>query len=594
MQNRSCGVASCVLALAVPALCPVGPAAAQQVPTPRLLVPSSKQAASAAAPAPARLVPDTGMSLARTAKALPLSVGAVHRSGMPTIDVAAIGDSVTVDGTGLDGVTGVVLIPALRYGDGTWHADASKTSTYTATATRVTSAAIDFVLPDVPAGPGAAYFVRVSKGSASVTTAGALQVMPRRLPHKITSVVQDVVRAGGRIRVSGVGFDSGGVSVSGAYFGLGTPNSPSNPLFAVANRSDTGVDVILPQGCDQQGILLLSSPNATGDPTLVGGDQPIVVGCAPSTPSGRIAGSESVPNGVVIAQPGSTVTVNGTALRYVTRVTDTQNRTFPFTYQRVGSQVSGFEQLSVTLPAGRGQLYSLRLENRLTDPIAPGTVTGTVQVPAAPTWSSIAPGWAEAGQKVRISGRDLSFGRAPSVTVGGTPAQVLAFDPLWVEVRLGAGTAAGPVVLSNDGGSMTASGTPTTTGATPQPEFFVVSGPSVVQGVQSSTLPLANGAMLTVTGQNLARLGGICLDSNGQVGKPAGYFPLRRINAGGALEVPAQATSNTVMRVAFNDLPTTVRAGSAIQLYAPTTPPGDSPPSTFACVPSGASLAWTF
>ncbi len=385
-----------------------------------------------------------------------------------------------------------------------------------------------------------------------------------------------------------MGFQSSGVQTTRGYFGVGVPGSTSNPQIDVANLSDTYAELVLPANCDQEGMLMLASPNASGSDTLVTGDQPIIVGCAPGTPSGRIVGTEGAPNGIILVQPGSSVTIRGTALRYVTRVLDNQMRAYPFTFHKIGSGPSAFEQLSVSIPPATGQIYQFYLENKLTDPVLSGTVAGMARTAAAPTWIGIGPVWAEPGQMVRVAGRDLSNGTPPSVSVGGVPAQVLRHDPLWVEFRLGPGTTAGPIRLQNEGGSVAMAGPFTANTGAGHPGFFVVSGASVLQGISAATATRATGDVLIVTGQNLARLRGICVESSGQGGRPTGFFALTRVDAN------APALSNTEMRVVLQDPPHAVKTGGAIQSYAPTTPPGDYPPTAFACVPGSSNVTWSW
>jgi hypothetical protein len=546
----------------------------------------------------AQAPPALDPNLARTARAAPLGIASVHANGMPaTFNSGHIGDTFVLEGTGLDGVSLVTLIPAYPTAPGVWQRIPGATQTYTANAVNVTAASLKFVIPALPAAnPMIPYLVMVSKGAESATSGVAIHIGPRPVPRKILGVAQAAVRPGGRIRITGVGFNSAGVGVIGGYFGVGTPGSTSNPLISVANRSDSYAELWLPQTCDQEGILMLTAGPAPGGGSerLITGDQPIIVGCGP-TPGGRIVGTEAAANGIMLVAPGSSVTIRGTALRYVTRVIDNQMRSYPFTFNKVGSGGSAFEQLSVAIPPGAGQVYQFYLENKLTDPVLDGTVQGIVRTAGVPTWGSVGPGWAEPGQMVRLAGRDLSNGTAPRVTVGGVAAQVLRHDPLWVEFRLAPGTTSAPIQISNEGGSVTASGQPSAQGYAAQPEFFVVSGSSVAQSLQASATPPAYGTVLTVTGQNLARLRGICVMGAPQGTLPSpGFVVLRRSDASGALQEPMYATSNTQMHVRMEYQPQSLAAGSAVQVYAPTTPPGDYQPTTFACTPNASNLNWAW
>lgn len=156
-------------------------------------------------------------------------------------------------------------------------------------------------------------------------------------------------------------------------------------------------------------------------------------------------------------------------------------------------------------------------------------------------------------------------------------------DALTVEFRLGAGTADGPIVIKNQAGSAQLTGPFTATSGSQHPGFFVVSGPSVVQSVSSPGSSLADGDIVLVKGQNLARLGGICVLGMGL------EIELRRVGYGSS--VLADITSNSEMQVRVPWV-ANIANGAAVQLLAPSTPPGDVTPSSFACAPNGTSVIW--
>lgn len=98
------------------------------------------------------------------------------------------------------------------------------------------------------------------------------------------------------------------------------------------------------------------------------------------------------------------------------------------------------------------------------------------------------------------------------------------------------------------------------------------------------------GDTLVVTGDNLARAGGICLRSI-SVGANAAYDMLiRRREAGNSML--GDVTSNTTMRVVFLDNAGWVAKGGAVRVYAPSTPPSAGVPTAFACAANGTGLMW--
>jgi hypothetical protein len=223
-----------------------------------------------------------------------------------------------------------------------------------------------------------------------------------------------------------------------------------------------------------------------------------------------------------------------------------------------------------TAPMG-GNLF---LENSLTDPVMAGTVTGAVLVTQPPTWSGLSSGWAEPGQKVTITGRSLKLNTMPTVSVGGMPAQVLSANSQTVDFRMPAAVTAGPIVLTNEAGSVTLSGSFPDPGGQPHPGFFVVSGPTAI----TALVPPTSGDTVVVKGQNLARAAGICVMRPGQT------------TAQQLLRTPRTnfhfATSNTEMLVPYA---TGIPSGSIVQPLVPQTPNGDFLSSDYACSSTGAS-----
>jgi len=514
------------------------------------------------------------------------------------IAYARNGDTVVVQGHGLDGLTGVVFQEAFYYGGGF----RAGTRVYdppgyylpggppiAVTPIRVKSTSLTFVaqLP-VPLlyNQSKNYRVIVTKGQMADTSNGIIQIAPTLPVQKITGVKEAVVRSGALIEVNGMGLEN----VEGGYFGSGTLGSNTNPYISIAGRTSTRVYLQTKPDCNQEGILMLKQPPIPGvssDGLITGNG--IRVGCASGTPTGYIAGTESSANNQVSALPGETILIKGTNLRWVTRVLDQRNASLPFTFSAGFQAVP--DRLTVTLPqvtAPGAGAFGFHLENSLTNPVVDGTVTGMVVLAVAPTWYRISPTWAEAGQKVTINGHHLKNGAAPTVTVGGVPAQILSSSDLVVEFKVGAGTSAGPIEIQNSGGKTPLTGPFTAGTGANHPGFFVVSGPSSVTEIVAPRPALAYGDTLLVRGQNLARLSGVCVTSSGQGGAAPGTITLRRLPLGSGL---GYETSNTEMQI-FLDRPPVSIASGPVQLNAPTTPPGDYAPSQFACAPNPGGLQW--
>jgi hypothetical protein len=386
-------------------------------------------------------------------------------------------------------------------------------------------------------------------------------------------VQQRIIRSGARLKISGVGFNE----VIGGYFGEGTLGSATNPLWSVINRSHSYLELQTTTACKQEGILMLSEPvpAAGGSPPLILPDSVIRAACYPATPSGFILGSESAANGVVYAQAGAMVNIRGTNMKAVTHVLDQMNNKYPTTYAtNVTHEWVTFNLPSPTGPNGQ-TAFQFFLANSLTDPIENGRVAGSIQLIAPPTWARISPAWAEPGQKVTINGQNLKYTAMPTVTVAGVPAQILSATPLVVDFRIPAGVTSGPVVLTNEGGSITLNTPFTSTLGTPHPGFFVVSGPSVI----TSILPPTAGDTIVIQGQNLARVIGICVAPTYQPGSPSQLFRTPNISMG-------YATTNTEMRVS---VPFQVAPGTPVKLFVAQSPNGDYFATDYACSTTGGS-----
>ena len=192
------------------------------------------------------------------------------------------------------------------------------------------------------------------------------------------------------------------------------------------------------------------------------------------------------------------------------------------------------------------------------------------------------PSWAEPGQLVRIVGRQLKWTAQPQVFVGGVPAQVLSAAANQVSFRVPATATSGPVEIAHEGGRVALTGQfPVGVPQVTHPGFFLVTGPSIVTQVVKPA-GLAAGSVLTVTGQNLARLGGICLaQANG-----LGYVGLSRTDLSNSW-----LTSNTEMQVKM-EFPPSIFGAAPVQLFISSQPVGDFPPNQFVCGPNAQAVPW--
>lgn len=500
----------------------------------------------------------------------------------PQISTVRNGDEVLVQGTGLDGLTSVMVHAAYTPYQGRW-ATNSAASAIAITPGKSTSTSFTFV-PQLPVPFNLTqtqpYLVIVTKGTLVDTSDTPIFVAGKLPVRQITSVVSTVVRSGQRVKITGVGFDN----VIGGYFGGGTQGSVGNPLLTMWNRSPTYVELATPTSCDMEGILMLEQPQTPAESPYIIGTTPIRVTCVPGNPTGTITSPSLDANKVGYAMPGSKIQITGKYLRYVTRVIDQRNAALPFTL----TTGMGSDFLTVTLPPGAaGAGYGFSLENSLTDPVLSFTVTGSIVTIGPPELIRFETAWAEPGQMVYVVGRQLKWNAQPKVYVGGVPAQIASATATQLSFRMPTNAVSGPVEVENEGGRVRFDGPyPIRIPQVTHTGFFVVAGPSVVTQVVTPRPTVVAGDTLTVIGQNLARLGGICLQAaNGQ-----GYLALRRPEAGGSAP-QGWISSNTSMLVVMQYQPNFFGPGP-VQLYANAQPIGDSPPIQFACAPNPQMVNW--
>ncbi len=509
----------------------------------------------------------TGVATQSTSAAPQItSVGTADATGRVVLH---IGDTVTATGTGLSGLTSLGFTGAYCVGDATTCRPNPNDKGTPATVLGASSTSVRFVVPTIAlpyAGPGATsdvyYYITARRDLLADTTAkfwlGAKVVV-----RKITDAQPRTVRAGGYVTITGVGLET----MQGAYFGTGVAGSVTNPELTAVGAS-TSITLHMPSQCDQQGILMLSDMDPT-HPTFATYDSPITLSCVQKAPTGQIVGTES--GGTVYVKPGGALMISGHDLRIVTDVHDSRGDHFPFTYT---SNPTTGDRLSVTIPATT-QSFVASLANPLTGPAEDGTINGFAMVMVPPTWVSVTPTWAEPGQLVSVQGSNLSYGVAPQVTVGGAVARIKSYTASQVQFYLGAGTTSGPIVVTNGGGSVQASG-PYSNGFATAPGFYVVSGSSSISEILKPRPTINVNDTLVVHGQNLSRLGGICVSVPTSSAQPMA-LPRIAPPPGHGYEM-----SNTEMLIAIQyGIPGVVSA--PIYMYAPTMPAGDYASSNFAC-----------
>jgi hypothetical protein len=505
---------------------------------------------------------------------VPPVIGPFPGHGSPDA-YADTGGTITVSGSGFAGLTSAVLVDAYKPYS-TWQVNPGGSS-HPVTPVGLTASGFSFAarVPAYSMSRYTPYLLIVTTNGGADTSTGAIHVKLPEPVRKITSASPTMVRAGLRINVEGVGLEE----VTGAYFGVGTPGSTTNPLIAIANRHANGLQILVPAGCKQSGLLMLHQPVASGTPRLITPDAPTTVHCFSDTPAGTIDGLDA--SGIFYASPTSTISIRGTNLRAVTHAVDQMSRKYPVTYTTNGTVEWVTFKIGANFSPGGGLGFTL--ENVLTDPVMNGTVTGTVLMLAAPTWYRLYPVWAEAGMRVTINGHNLSNGATPQVTVGGVPAQVLVHDQLKIEFRMPS-AASGPIAVTNPGGTVQLSGPFTSGTGLQHPGFIVVNGPSTITSIEDRT------DTLVLRGQNLPRVQGICIRLKPNPGAPSGadYQFLRR-----DYDTRNEAVTSTEMRVPVTQARWLIEP-SAIRLWAPTTPPGDHapPPSAYACQANPGGVQW--
>lgn len=369
-----------------------------------VLLPAAAFAADAPVKAPITKVPPSGpivmkppppQVISRMVPVVPPVITTLRAQVSPNSPSAIVraGDIIVARGTDLVGIDPTITVSFAK-NTGTaaqpnWVPNPAALQTFSATATNVTANEFHFAVPNVPPTMSliATMVVTVTKGKTSATSKEIIQVGQKPTERKILSVEQTAVRAGGRVKIHGLGFDdvpgNGGYSgVVHGYFGVGAPGTVSNPAISVANRGPTYVELWLPQSCNQYGTLMLGAPSTGGgSETYIVATPPITVGCASSDPSGTIVQTIGAANDTITVAPGASVTIKGTGLRYVTKVVDQTGLSYPFTFATIGSGPSAFDQLTVSLaPVGSGRNVVFRLLSSLTDPVGSGPVTGTVLV----------------------------------------------------------------------------------------------------------------------------------------------------------------------------------------------------------------------
>lgn len=458
------------------------------------------------------------------------------------------GTVVTLTGTGLGGVTEVVLVPG--------HMDINRNNAivpnpawqvskvpaqpvpYTGRGSKTMvgqASSSESVAFSVPLPPGQSQwkhwhplFVIVSH-AGGVDTLGAPLIVDR-LPV-ITRVEATLVLAGQRLNVFGRNLDR----VVAGFIGSASKNTPSNPRLAAFPVAWDGTSAYIdtPADCNRDGEILLESDYAPGQfPAGQSYNGPIYV------TSGLTAGCGISPQGTAI-QPtlslnGGSVLIFGKGLRRVTDVM-LNGTTTSLAWSRNPSTAD--TEIRVTLPIYAPSVYGLNASFEIPlmlkgpAPILPGYVSPNPRIVFPPKITSVSPGYGAYGMTIALYGSAI-FGAPwviPTVKVGGIVAPLTPQSSGFVvyftmPADPGAapytGPGAGPITIETMGGVDTVK--------TP---FIFVNGPPVIN--QLDPAAARPGDRITVRGANLAALGGICVGSAGA--------QLYWTRVGG----PYSATSNT-------------------------------------------------
>lgn len=447
-------------------------------------------------PGTVRIRPGSPGLSAGDVAATPASLTALMAPRRPAATpIAVAGDTVQLQGAGLSGVDRIVL----RAADGT--ETPARIVTQSASALSFVAAA------PTPAGAAARYTVAISGRSGSATAPATLTLWGSVPIPRVTGIDRAWGRAGETVTITGehlATIDGFHQSVSAVYVGSAPPGDPANPAIVPTNVEPTRVRFVVPGGCQREGRVQVAAPQGAGGAVLSHTAPPIAFMCMGATPVATIPDTE---NGRVPQfQPGERVVLRGWGLSAVTVVRRSDSGA-PLVARYLGS--TGTEQsLEVTMPPVGALLQRFQFRLEVGGP--PSVLLPPWVEVRGPAWvTGMFPWWGEAGTRMKLTGRALSFGAAPRVMVGGVPAQITRFTETETEFVIPAGATIASITHTNEyGTAAVAPPRPPIGDNVLHPGFFLVDGPSVIESaVGDRTFQ----STLVLRGRNLARLTGICV-----------------------------------------------------------------------------------
>jgi hypothetical protein len=396
------------------------------------------------------------------------------------------GSEVTIAGSDISNATEAqIRVGCIVASDGTVSC-ANPSATVTAPLRDATSAGAKFTMPEVPGvGDGAPIVLQLAAGRNVGTFASGLALDARPV---ITAISPVTLKAGDSFTLVGRNLSRvtsvkvGGVATSISVFAGGT-----------------AVSAKMPVGCQPNGTITVEETPGPGTwPSTTPASSPSYV----TNQSGATTISCSGGVTVVGANPlsgkaGTNITVIGTGFSAVTDVPG-------FTWSRQSDQ-----QITLVLPVKETPYSS---DNPLIPLLTVSNLGGiylpTLRVLTPPKITDVGPTMqknaapeviVEPGQQIYVSGYGLSSPPYlnPTMKIGSTNLMMVSITPTQIKGTVPNGTVSGALTVSHEGGSIT---TPNT--------VWVLSGDTRIEEVEPSVV--APGEVVTVRGQNLFRLFGVC------------------------------------------------------------------------------------
>jgi len=393
---------------------------------------------------------------------------------------------VTIAGSDIANATEVqVRVGCILASDGSVSC-ANPSATVTAPLRDATSNGAKFTMPAVSGvGDGAPIVLQLAAGRNVGTFASGLALDARPV---ITAISPTTLKAGDSFSISGRNLSRvtsvkvGGVATSIYVFPGGGAVSAKMPLSCDPNGSITVEET--------PGLGTWPSTTTTPSPSYV------------TNQSGASTISCSGGVNVVGASPlsgkaGTNVTVLGTGLSAVTDIPG-------FTWSRQSDQ-----QITLVLPAKEAPYSS---DNPLIPLLTIGNLGGvylpTLHVLTPPKITDVGPTMqkngeseviVEAGQQVYVNGYGLSSPpyETPTMKIGSTSLMMVSIAPTQIRGTIPNGAQSGPLIVSHEGGSITA-----------PKNVWVLAGDTRIEEVEPNVA--VAGDVVTVRGQNLFRLFGVC------------------------------------------------------------------------------------